>query len=137
MPGHHSEEGQSRSSLDVLLSAEAQWDLKLDDIIRIGVPHLWWYVATVYAIKLWNNIILATRTLHSFISVSVYNSFFTLCVLYRRAGCVPDRLVSRRVDFDWIFLGFQDGEEIRLVKTVETFDQKVGLNCVSGVVGAD
>jgi hypothetical protein len=106
MPGHHSEKGQSRSSLDVLLSDEAQWDLKLSDIIRIGVAHLWWYVATVYAIKLGNNIILATRTLHSFIPflLSVFTHYamrlkprasapFDNCP----AGCLFSRCVSRRI----------------------------------------
>jgi hypothetical protein len=41
---------------------------------------------------------------------------------------VPDRSVSKRLDFDWIFLGFQDGEEMSLVRSVETFDQNVGLD---------
>ena len=50
--------GRREVSLVVLPSEEAQWDLKFSDIIRIGVLHLWWYVATVYAIKLSNNIFL-------------------------------------------------------------------------------
>jgi hypothetical protein len=53
------------ASLVVLPSDEAQWDLKFSDIIRIGGLHLWWDVATVYAVKLRNNIFLATRTIHS------------------------------------------------------------------------
>jgi len=59
--------GRLAASRDVLLSGEAQWDLKLSNIIRNGVLYSWRYVTTVYAIKLGDNIILATRTLHSFI----------------------------------------------------------------------
>ena len=59
--------GRLATSRDVLLSGEAQWNLKLIDIIRNGVLYPWRYVTTVYAIKLGNNIILATRTFHSFI----------------------------------------------------------------------
>ncbi len=58
---------QREASLVVLPSAQAQWDLKLSDIIRIGVLHPCWYVATVDAIKLRNNIFLATRTIHSYL----------------------------------------------------------------------
>jgi len=41
---------------------------------------------------------------------------------------VPDRSVSKRLDFDRIFLGFQEGEEMRLVRNVERIDEKVGLD---------
>jgi hypothetical protein len=77
------------TSRDVLLSGEAQWNLKLIDIIRNGVLYPWRYVTTVYAIKLGNNIILATRTLHSFIP---------LLLVLVRAGCVPDPLVRKTLD---------------------------------------
>jgi len=59
--------GRLATSRDVLLSGEAQWNLKLRNIIRNGVLYPWRYVATVYTIKLGHNVILATRTLHSFI----------------------------------------------------------------------
>jgi len=58
--------GGQEASLVVLPSDEAQCHLKFRDIIRIGVVHLWWYVATVYAIKLRHNIFSATRTIHIF-----------------------------------------------------------------------
>lgn len=61
------ERAGEEASLVVLPSAEAQWDLKFSDMIRIGVLDLWWYVATVNAIKLRHNICFATRTIHSFI----------------------------------------------------------------------
>jgi hypothetical protein len=59
-------------SIVVLRSGEAHWDPEFSDIIRIGVL-LCWYVATVNAIKLRNNIFLATRTILDI-------SLFTLCV---------------------------------------------------------
>jgi hypothetical protein len=40
---------------------------------------------------------------------------------------VPDSLVKKKTLFPIDFLGFQDGEEMRLVKSVESFDQMVGL----------
>ena len=67
--------GRLATSRDVLLSGEAQWNLKLRNIIRNGVLYPWRYVATVYTIKLGHNIILATRTLHSFIPLLVYVSY--------------------------------------------------------------
>ena len=67
------------TSRDVLLSGEAQWNLKLIDIIRNGVLYPWRYVTTVYAIKLGNNIILATRTLHSFIPLLLVLRKSRLC----------------------------------------------------------
>jgi hypothetical protein len=65
---------------DVLPSDEAQGDLKFSDMIRIGVLHLCWYVATVYAIKLRNNIFLATRTIHSWLPLLG----FSLLKLFRK-----------------------------------------------------
>jgi hypothetical protein len=65
--------GRRVASRDVLLSDEAQWNLKLSDIFRNGVLCPRRYVATLSAIKLGNNIILATRTLHEFYSVSLFN----------------------------------------------------------------
>ena len=65
------------ASLVVLPSDETQWDLKFSDTIRLGVPHLCWYVATVYAIKIRHYIFLAMRTIHSIIP---FLSLFTLCV---------------------------------------------------------
>jgi hypothetical protein len=62
---------EREASFVILPSDEAQWDLKFSDIIRIEVLHLWWYVATVYAIKLRNNIFSATRTIHSFIPLPI------------------------------------------------------------------
>lgn len=59
--------GRGEASLVVLPSDEAQWDLKFSDSIRSRGLHLWWYVATVCAIKLRNNIFSATRTIHGFI----------------------------------------------------------------------
>jgi hypothetical protein len=98
--------GRLAAPRDVLLSCEAQWNLKLSSIIRNGVLYPWRYVATVYAIKLGNNIILATRTLHSFIPflLSVFTHYamrltprasapFDNCP----AGCLFSRCVSRRI----------------------------------------
>ena len=92
------------TSRDVLLSGEAQWNLKLIDIIRNGVLYPWRYVATVYTIKLGHNIILATWTLHSFIpllclcfTLFTVNPLFSL-LYYVRADCVPDPLVRKTLD---------------------------------------
>src|SRR5580765_2166101 len=92
------------ASRDVLLSGEAQWNLKLSNIIRNGVLYPWRYVTTVYAIKLGHNIILATRTLHSFIpllclcfTLFTVNPMFSL-LYYVRADCVPDPLVRKPLD---------------------------------------
>jgi len=41
-----------------------------------------------------------------------------------RAGCVPGALVR-------FFVGFQDGRKMRLVKSVERIDEKVGLDYLS------
>jgi hypothetical protein len=74
------EKGKARGLGNVILSGEAQWDLRFSDIIRIGLLHLWRHVTTVYAIKLGHNIILATRTLHSLIPLlCLYFALFTLC----------------------------------------------------------
>ena len=81
--------GRLVASRDVLLSGEAQWDLKLDDTIRSGVLFPWRYVATVYAIKLGNNIILATRTLHSF--VPFLSLRFTLHAIRSKLFCNSKR----------------------------------------------
>ena len=59
--------GGRGASVVVRPSDDAQWDLKLSDNIRIGALHPWWYVATINAIKLRNDIFLATRTIHSLI----------------------------------------------------------------------
>ena len=62
------------------------------------------YMTTVYAIKLGHNIILATRTLHSFIpllclcfTLFTVNPLFSL-LYYVRADCVPDPLVRKPLD---------------------------------------
>ena len=57
---HHSEKRLARGAL-----VEPQWFS--DFITRIRVLHLWWYVATADAIKIRNNVFLATGTIHSFI----------------------------------------------------------------------
>ena len=44
-----------------------KWNLKFSDVSRNRVLCPWRYVATVCAIKIGNNIILATRTLHRFL----------------------------------------------------------------------
>jgi hypothetical protein len=41
---------------------------------------------------------------------------------------VPDPLVRKHGFSIRFFLGFQDGEEMRLVESVESFDQMVGLD---------
>ena len=66
------------ASLIVLPPDEAQWDLKFSEIIRIRVLYLCRHVATVDAIKLRNNIFLATWTIHSFIPFlfSLFDSLF-------------------------------------------------------------
>ena len=96
--------GRLAASRDVLLSGEAQWNLKLSNIIRNGVLCPWRYMTTVYAIKLGDNIILATRTLHSFIpllclsfTLFTVNPLFSL-LYYVRADCVPDPLVRKPLD---------------------------------------
>ena len=55
------------ASLVVLPSAKAHWDLKFGHMMRIGVPYLRRYIATVEAIELRHNIFFASRTIHGFI----------------------------------------------------------------------
>jgi hypothetical protein len=81
------ETGRLVASRDVLLSGEAQWNLKWSNIIRSGVLFPWRYVATVYAIKLGNNIILATRALHSF--VPFLSLHFTLYAIRSQLFVIP------------------------------------------------
>ena len=41
---------------------------------------------------------------------------------------MPELFSKRTLNFHQGFLGFQDGEEVRVVKSVESIDQKVGLD---------
>jgi len=60
---------------------EAQWNLKFSDITRIGILHLWGYVAAVYAVKVRNHMFLATRASHNSIPfLFLYWLFTILCV---------------------------------------------------------
>jgi hypothetical protein len=109
--------------------AETQGDLSPSDLIGIDFLHLWWYVTAVYAIKLRNNIFLATWTIHSlfrFSFCSLFSDFYLRAssLYYLRAGCVPDLPVKRNTECSSVSFSFQDREDIRLVKSVEGFDQK-------------
>jgi len=123
--------GGQEASLVVLPSDEAQCHLKFRDIIRIGVVHLWWYVATVYAIKLRHNIFSATRTIHIFCdqtSFVVLSESPVFIVVLSKSRLCARPFGKKTTGFPLDFLGFQDGEEMRLVKSVESFDQKVGVD---------
>jgi hypothetical protein len=61
--------------------AEAHWDLKFSDIIRIGVVHPWRYVATVNAIELRHNIFVAARTV-----IHIRTPCFSLHFILNRMG---------------------------------------------------
>src|SRR5688572_17353177 len=72
---------------------------KFSELIRNGLLHLWWYVTTVYAIKLRNDIFLATWTIHSFIPFYKVPPSSKFVVPYLRAGCVPDVPVRKTLNF--------------------------------------
>jgi hypothetical protein len=96
-------------------------DLKSSDIIQIGVLHLCWYVATVYAIKLRNNIFLATRTVHSFIP------FLSLDSPVSKSRLCARPFVKKNTGFPLDFSRLSGGKRMRVVESVESLDQKVGL----------
>jgi hypothetical protein len=90
---HDGKKGRLQAALVVLPSDEAQRDVKFNDIFQIGFRHLWWYVATVYAIKLRNDIFLATRTIHSFIPFLTFEVLSEFPVFI--AGLSKSRLCAR------------------------------------------